>query len=54
MIDCLDQIENIWLKNSDYLVGNTLSIADIFGACEIEQPSKLISCNMLINLNSSS
>lgn len=40
MIECLDQIENIWLKDKPFLSGNQISIADILGACEIEQPSK--------------
>lgn len=36
---CLDQIENIWLAGGKrkYLVGDQLSVADIFGVCEIEQ-----------------
>lgn len=42
MVECLDQIENIWLKDKPFLTGNTISIADIIGACEIEQPSKYI------------
>ncbi|KAL7294121.1 hypothetical protein TKK_0012152 [Trichogramma kaykai] len=33
---CLDQIENIWLKDKSFLIGDEISIADIFGACEIE------------------
>lgn len=35
---CLDQIENIWLADNKFIVGNTLSAADVFAACEIEQP----------------
>lgn len=42
MIECLDQIENIWLKDKPFLTGDKISVADIFGACEIEQPSKYI------------
>ncbi|KAJ8679869.1 hypothetical protein QAD02_015656 [Eretmocerus hayati] len=38
MIETLDQIENIWLKDRLFLTGDTISVADIFGACEIEQP----------------
>lgn len=41
MNNCLDIIENIWLKDKPFLTGNTISVADIFGACEIEQPRKL-------------
>nr|XP_050860469.1 glutathione S-transferase theta-3-like [Vespula vulgaris]XP_050860479.1 glutathione S-transferase theta-3-like [Vespula vulgaris]XP_050860489.1 glutathione S-transferase theta-3-like [Vespula vulgaris] len=37
MIDCLDLIENIWLKDKLFLTGNEISISDIFGACELEQ-----------------
>ncbi|XP_014479434.1 PREDICTED: glutathione S-transferase theta-1-like [Dinoponera quadriceps] len=37
MSDCLDVIENIWLKDKPFLTGDTISVADIFGACEIEQ-----------------
>lgn len=41
MIDCLDHIESVWLKdNKPYLVGDKISIADLLGATEIEQPSK--------------
>lgn len=40
MSNCLDQIENIWLKDNKYLTGNNITIADLFGACEVEQPSK--------------
>ncbi|RLU21362.1 hypothetical protein DMN91_005735 [Ooceraea biroi] len=36
--DCLDLIEKIWLKDQPYLTGNVISVADIFGACELEQP----------------
>lgn len=37
VVDTLDIIENIWLNNKSYLTGNQISVADIFGACEIEQ-----------------
>lgn len=40
MSDCLDFIENIWLKDKPFLAGDTISVADILGACEIEQPRK--------------
>ena len=42
MVESLDKIENLWLKNSPYIVGNQISIADIIAACEIEQTSKYI------------
>lgn len=38
MNDCLDIIENVWLKDKQFLVGNTITVADIFCACELEQP----------------
>lgn len=37
MSDCLDLIERTWLKGKPYLIGSKISVADIFGACEIEQ-----------------
>ncbi|KAL5276562.1 GSTT1.2 family protein [Megaselia abdita] len=36
----LDIIENIWLKDNSFLTGKSLTAADIFGACEVEQTSK--------------
>lgn len=41
MSNCLDIIENVWLKDTQFLIGNTISVADIFCACELEQPRKL-------------
>jgi len=38
MNDCIDIIENVWLKDKPFLTGNTISVADIFCACELEQP----------------
>lgn len=37
MIECLDVIESEWLGNNPWMVGNKISVADIFAACEIEQ-----------------
>lgn len=37
MSNCLDIIDNIWLKDTQFLVGNTISVADIVCACELEQ-----------------
>ena len=37
MEDGLDKMESFWLKRSPYLGGDTPSVADIVGACEIEQ-----------------
>ncbi|XP_061393129.1 glutathione S-transferase theta-1-like [Musca vetustissima] len=33
----LKLVENIWLKDKDFLTGNKMTAADLFGACEIEQ-----------------
>lgn len=40
MNQALDQIENVWLKNKQFLCGDEISIADIIGICEIEQLSE--------------
>ncbi|GLG95039.1 Glutathione S-transferase 1 [Gryllus bimaculatus] len=37
MIDTLDNVENIWLKDKLYLTGEKISVADLLGTCEIEQ-----------------
>jgi len=36
----LDLIENVWLKDKPFLCGDDISISDIIGVCEIEQPSE--------------
>ncbi|XP_062137777.1 glutathione S-transferase theta-1 isoform X1 [Drosophila sulfurigaster albostrigata] len=33
----LDIIEEVWLAKSEFLTGSSLTVADIFAACEIEQ-----------------
>ncbi|TMW42019.1 hypothetical protein DOY81_012901 [Sarcophaga bullata] len=33
----LNQMENLWLSGTKFLVGNEITAADVFGACEIEQ-----------------
>jgi glutathione S-transferase len=38
MISTFNNIENIWLADTPFLSGNEVSVADIFAACEIEQP----------------
>ncbi|XP_065084634.1 glutathione S-transferase theta-1-like [Ochlerotatus camptorhynchus] len=39
MEDCLDFIENDYLGgNNKFLVGDEISVADLFASCEIEQP----------------
>lgn len=37
----LKLVEKIWLKDSDFLIGKKLTVADLMGASEIEQTSKL-------------
>lgn len=37
----LDAFEDVWLKKTKYLAGNEITIADLLGACEIEQTRKL-------------
>lgn len=39
----LGLIENVWLENTPYLTGNQITIADLLGVCEIEQPSEFFS-----------
>lgn len=36
----LKLMEKIWLQDSKFVSGNSLTVADLFGACEIEQTSK--------------
>lgn len=42
MDQALDLFEKHWLKDRPYMAGEKISIADIVGACEVEQPSKQI------------
>lgn len=34
-----DTLVSVWLKDKKFLCGNEISIADLLGACELEQPS---------------
>ena len=34
----LYQFESIWLKDSSYIAGEKISIADILAICELQQP----------------
>lgn len=34
----LELLENVWLKDTSYLTGNKITIADLLGVCEVEQP----------------
>jgi len=40
MIENLDLLENIWLKEKPFLCGDEISVSDLVAACEVEQPSK--------------
>nr|XP_031829003.1 glutathione S-transferase theta-1-like [Nomia melanderi]XP_031829004.1 glutathione S-transferase theta-1-like [Nomia melanderi]XP_031829005.1 glutathione S-transferase theta-1-like [Nomia melanderi] len=37
MVNCLDLLENVWLKQNLFLIGSEISIADLLGTCEVEQ-----------------
>ena len=37
MHEAFQQMQDFWLKNSQYLCGSQMTIADIIGACEIYQ-----------------
>jgi len=40
MLDCLDQIEELWLSQGHtYIASDQISVADLFAACELEQPT---------------
>ncbi|KRT79583.1 Glutathione S-transferase [Oryctes borbonicus] len=38
MLDALEQMESLWLQEKDFINGEQISAADIWAACEIEQP----------------
>lgn len=38
MTECLDNIEQLWLDKNEFLAGDEISVADILGVCELEQP----------------
>lgn len=42
MISTLDLIENIWLKDKQFLCGDEISVSDIIAICEIDQTSEYI------------
>lgn len=49
MADCLDVIENVWLAgDKKFLVSDTLTVADIWAACELEQPSNYTNISYVI------
>lgn len=44
MIENLNLLENIWLKDKLFLCGDDISVSDLVAACEVEQPSEKIFC----------
>ncbi|CAH0715343.1 unnamed protein product, partial [Brenthis ino] len=39
MVSALDLFESKWLNNgTEFVAGNTITVADLFAACELEQP----------------
>ncbi|KAF5271254.1 hypothetical protein FQR65_LT10558 [Abscondita terminalis] len=38
MVDCINDFEALWLSSGPYIAGDTLTAADIWAACELEQP----------------
>lgn len=36
----LDTLENVWLSQGDFLIGDDVTVADLWAICEIEQLSK--------------
>lgn len=43
MLNYLDLIENIRLKDKFFLISNKTSVSDVFGACQLKQLRKFIS-----------
>lgn len=43
----LNQMEHLWLSETKFLIGNKITAADVFGACEIEQISKCMKNNSI-------
>ena len=40
MEQALDNLEKVWLRNTPYMAGEQISVADLLAACELEQPGK--------------
>lgn len=40
MSDTLDFMESVWLSPGPWIAGDEISVADLWAACEIEQPRK--------------
>lgn len=43
----LGDIETLWLSQGKYLAGDQITVADLFGACEVEQVSKYLNDSFL-------
>ena len=43
MLPCLKQMEEIWLDGGKkkFLIGDEITVADLLGLCELEQPGNL-------------
>lgn len=42
MISSLEDFDTKWLgRGTDFIVGNSITVADLIAACELEQPSKI-------------
>ena len=52
MEEQLELLEKIWLKDTNFLAGQKLTAADLFGASEIEQTSKFLTAKICINIAS--
>lgn len=42
MEEALNLVENEWLGKTNFIAGDTVSVADLLAACEIEQPSIIL------------
>lgn len=42
MANGLDDFQQLWLTENEYITGNNISAADIWAACEIEQPRMIL------------
>ncbi|XP_075220335.1 glutathione S-transferase theta-1-like [Lycorma delicatula] len=38
MVTACNKIEDVWVKDSHYICGEYITVADLFAACELEQP----------------
>jgi glutathione S-transferase len=40
---CLDEMTTIWLKDTPFIAGNEITIADLLAVTELEQPGERLS-----------